>query len=156
MNRYLKTCLTVPCLLLASAACAGQPAPLRVNGAELPRQVVPTPPAPDQPAPEGRGLPFSDFLSDDEMGMLFDYLRDSFIAAVRNDPDGASMPPELAFKLEILKQRMLKEGDAAVRQLMQSMQQELEQTLQEYNQRLPQQPPQPPVETPPSGKPNRT
>ncbi|MCO5761342.1 MAG: hypothetical protein NHG36_07500, partial [Chromatiaceae bacterium] len=76
-----------------------------------------------------------------------------------NDPEGASMPPELAFKLEILKQRMLREGDAAARQLLQSMQKEMDRALQEYNQPLPQhpQPPAPPAQPQPApGTPSRT
>jgi len=149
--KHLLTTLLVSAALMTGPACAAGP----TNGNPPPQGGQNGQPA---PAP-GLGLPFSNFLSDDEMGMLFDYLRDSFIATMRNDPEGASMPPELAFKLEVMKQRMLKEGDAYVRQLMQSMQQELDRSLKEYNQQLPQHPlpPAPPVQPQPApGTPSRT
>jgi hypothetical protein len=143
----------LPALLLVSNLWAGQAAWAQSNGTQAPN------PPPANPPSQGWGLSISSFLSEDEMDMLFEYLRDSFIATMRNDPEGASMPPELAFKLEILKQRMLKEGDAAVRQLMQSMQEDMDRALQEYNQQLPQhpQPPAPPAQPQPApGTPNRT
>ena len=151
----------LPPLLLAATLMVSQAVAAQSNGAQPPAQEGQNGQAAPAPSP-GFGLPFSNFLSEDEMGMLFDYLRDSFIATMRNDPEGASMPPELAFKLEILKQRMIKEGDAYVRQLMQSMQQDLDRALQEYNQQLPQHPQPPAPPTPPAqpqpapGTPSRT
>jgi hypothetical protein len=149
----------LPALLLFATLWAGQAAWAQSNGTQAPSPPPANPQAPANPPSQGWGLSISNFLSQDEMDMLFEYLRDSFIATMRNDPEGASMPPELAFKLEILKQRMLKEGDAAVRQLMQSMQEDMDRALQEYNQQLPQhpQPPAPPAQPQPTpGAPSRT
>jgi len=149
----------LPALLLAATLWACQAAWAQPNGTQAPSQPPANSQVPTNPPPQGWGLSISSFLSEDEMDMLFDYLRDSFIATMRNDPEGASMPPELAFKLEILKQRMLKEGDAAVRQLMQSMQEEMDRALQEYNQQLPQHPQPPPAQPqtqPAPGTPSRT
>jgi hypothetical protein len=128
--------------LLLTFLGATLPARAQGNGAPVPA----TPPAEQvAPAKPGWGLSISNFLSDDEMDMLFDYLRDSFIATMRNDPEGATMAPELAFKLAILRQRLIKEGDAAVQQLMQALQKEMDRAQREYNQRQapPQAPPQP-------------
>lgn len=84
------------------------------------------------------GLPFSAFLSEDEMRMLFDFMRDAIIAAMKGEE--ASMPPELAFKLAILEQRLIKEGNAAVQGLMLLLQQEIDKALK--------QPPPPPPPQP--------
>ncbi len=107
----------------------------------LPAHAVP-PAEPAEPpeflAEEGEGLPFSAFLSEDEMRLLFDYMRDAIIAAMKGKEAG--MPPELAFKLSVLRQRLMKEGNAAVRQLMWMLREELDRALDE----LPQSPPPPP------------
>jgi hypothetical protein len=150
MTHPLKTYSTL--LLLAACLWAGQAAWGQGNGTQAPSPPLPgQPPSTNQPSPakpatNGWGLSINKFLSDDEMDMLFDYLRDAFIATVRNDPEEASMPPELAFKLAILRQRLIREGDAAVQQLMQALQKEVDRALLEYQLKQPPQPPQPPVQ----------
>jgi hypothetical protein len=139
-SAILRPILAVPCLCLAIAS-AGPASAAPGNG-----RVTEPPAEPAPPAPEKKGMSINDFLSDDETRMLFDYLRDAFIATVRDDDEEVSMPPELAFKLAILRQRMLREGDAAARLLMQAMQQEMDRAIREY-QRL--QTPAPPVPYPP-------
>lgn len=139
---------TLSALLLSTTLWAGQAAWGQTNGPQAPSPPLPGQPstgqqAPAKPATEGWGLSISKFLTEDEMDMLFDYLRDAFIATVLNDPEEASMPPELAFKLAILRQRLIREGDAAVQQLTQALQKEVDRALLEYQLK---QPPQPPVQ----------
>jgi len=100
------------------------------------REVVPDT-TPTNPAK--RSLKLSDFLSDDEMGMLFEYLRDAFFASLRGNEEEAVMAPELAFKLSILRQRLIREGDAAARQVMLALQKEVERALAEYQRKKSQQ-----------------
>jgi hypothetical protein len=143
MNNAMRYLLnTLSALLMTASLWGGQAAWGQANGVEAPMLPPVDQPAPAKPESGGWGLSISDFLTDDEMDMLFEYLRDAFIATMRNDPEEASMPPELAFKLAILRQRLIREGDAAVQQLMQALQKEVDETLREY---LQQQPPQPPT-----------
>lgn len=177
MTKPINHLLVVPLLLVTTTLWAGQLVANQTNGIKPPvaptlvapapaapapaasTPVVPSPvapalvvPAPGQQAPaqpESKpwGLSLSDFLNHDEQDMLFDYLREAFVATIFNLED-ASMPPELAFKLAILRQRAIREGDAAVQQLMQALQKEVDRAMREYQV---QQPPQP---TAPAG-PNR-
>ena len=105
-----------------------------------------TPPAaentPSAPPPAG-GLPFAAFLSEDEMRDLFDYFRDVFIAQMKGE-EPPLLPPELTFKLEILKKRMHKEGNLAVQQLLRALQKEIDRSLREQRN------PAPGLEPPPT------
>lgn len=84
--------------------------------------------------PETRSLPFSAFFSEAELRDLFDYLRDAVIAHMKEEAPPA-LPPELLFKLEVMKQRMLREGDLAVRMLLLTLQRELERARLEMERR---------------------
>lgn len=81
------------------------------------------------PPPPAEGLPFSAFMSEDDMRLLFDYMRDAIIAAMKGEE--YRMPPELAHKLAKIQQRLMEQGNAAVRQMMEMMQKDLERALEE-------------------------
>ncbi len=83
---------------------------------------------------EARGLPFAAFLNENELRDLFDFMRDAVIAHMKEEePPG--LPPELMFKLEVMKQRMLREGDLAVRMMLFALQRELERARLEMERR---------------------
>lgn len=85
--------------------------------------------APPQEAPPPVGLPFNAFLSEDEMRLLFDYTRDAMIAAMKGER--YRMPPELAHTLARVQERLMRQGNAAVRQMMELLQNELDRALEE-------------------------
>jgi hypothetical protein len=68
------------------------------------------------------------FITDDEMSLLYDFMSDSAIAALGGD-EVAPLPPELEFKLEILRERFYKEGNAVMQGFKLFLQQELDNTL---------------------------
>ncbi len=84
-------------------------------------------PPPDGPPPAG--LPFNAFLSEDELRLLFDYTRDAMIAATKGER--YRMPPELAHTLARVRERLMRQGNAAVRQMMEMMQKDLDRALEE-------------------------
>lgn len=108
--------------------------------AELPATPAPDMPAPTAPAP---GAPetatpvvpevnlvdtikaLSKFLNEEEVQLIYDYLWDSSIATLKGEPDDATLPPEVAFKLAILQQRIMKEGGAYLEGLSRKMEADL-------------------------------
>lgn len=84
--------------------------------------------AADTPPPPS-GLPFNAFLTEDELRLLFDYTREAMIAAMKGER--YRMPPELAHTLERVRGRLMRQGNAAVRQMMDMLQKELDRALEE-------------------------
>lgn len=84
---------------------------------------------PPQESPPQAGLPFNAFLSEDELRLLFDYTRDAMIAAMKGERH--RMPPELAHALSRAHERLMRQGNAAVRQMMEMLQKELDRALEE-------------------------
>jgi hypothetical protein len=84
--------------------------------------------AEDAPPPAA-GLPFNAFLNEEELRLLFDYLRESMIAAMKGER--YRMPPELAHTLARVQARLMRQGNAAVRQLMEMIQKDLDRALEE-------------------------
>lgn len=99
---------------------------LVVNGPSVSAQETPPPSA---QTPQSPGLPFSAFLTEAEMRLMFDYLRDAMIAALRGEP--YRMPPELAHTLARVQERLMRQGNAAVRQMMEMIQKDLDRALEE-------------------------
>lgn len=128
------------CLSGLAALCLAGPvaaAPASAPGAQdvAPGVVPDAVPDAATATPPRRSLSLSEFLSDDEQGMLFEYLRDVFFASLSGDEEEASMAPELAFKLSILRQRLIREGDAAARRLVLALQKEVERSLRKKQSR---------------------
>lgn len=91
-------------------------------------------------APAGNGAAASPTLSDlgrslrsyfteEELDLLFQYMRDSVIAAFKGEE--VALPPDLAFKLEILLVRMKKEGGHYMDNLIRQLEKDLERSLKE-------------------------
>jgi hypothetical protein len=66
------------------------------------------------------------FLTEEEMEMIYDYLWDSSIAAIKGNPEDVSLPPELAFKFAILQRRVVKEGGHYLEGLARKMEKDLD------------------------------
>ncbi len=113
------------------------------------------PPAATPPSPTlsdlGRSL--RSYFSEEELDLLFQYMRDSVIAAFKGEE--VTLPPDLSFKLEILLVRMKKEGGHYMDNLIKQLEKDLERNLKEklkppdtststYT------PPQPPAFVPPA------
>lgn len=85
----------------------------------------------EKPAPEVsladmvRAL--TQFLTEEETQMVYDYLWDASIAALKGDDEGeVVIPPELAFKLAILQRRIVKEGGHYLEGIARQMEKDLQ------------------------------
>ena len=94
------------------------------------------------------------FISDDELALIYDFMSNSALAALRGG-EVEPVPPELEFKLAILRERFYKEGNVFMQNFMQFLQQELDATLKKLQPPAPLPPiPYPPPSSspkPPSG-----
>ncbi len=101
-------------LLIALPAPAAEPPPATTNPA---------------PAPEASLMnmlsALSQFLTDEELVLVYDYLWDASIASLKGNSNDVELPPELAFKLAILQKRIVKEGgyylDGLARQMAEDL-----------------------------------
>lgn len=128
-------------LLLGSASLAHAQA-----AAPMPPEPPPTVVTPDltDVAKRLRG-----FITDEEMTLLYDFMSDSAVAALGGG-EVAPLPPELEFKLAILRERLYKEGNAVMEGFMQFLHNELDQTLKKF--KLPSLTPEP---NPPASLPEK-
>ncbi len=94
------------------------------------------PAAAPQQKHKSQGLNLNAFLSDDETQMLLDYMHDAFDAAMKGE-EAPPMPPELAFKLAIIQQRVLIQGNAAVEEFMLMLQKELDKAIKQMQKQHP-------------------
>lgn len=85
--------------------------------------------APPAQSPAGPGLPINAFLREDELRLLFDYARDAMIAAMKGERQ--PMPPELRHALARAQERLMRQGNAAMRQMIEMIQNELDRALEE-------------------------
>ena len=96
---------------------------------------VPFPaPQPVEQAPAGPtlsdlGKKLSNYFTPEEQDLLVDYMKESVIAAFKGEE--VFLPPDLAFKLEILLQRMKKEGVLYMDNLMKQLEADLKRSLKE-------------------------
>lgn len=107
--------------------------------------VVPVPPevpaAPPTPAPQQASDPaggpslsdlgksLRNYFTQDELDLLVDYMKESVVAAFKGEE--VYLPPDLAFKLEILLVRMKKEGVLYMDNLMKQLERDLKRSLKE-------------------------
>ena len=91
------------------------------------------PPAPPAPSLSALGNSLLSYFTPDELDILFQYMRDSVIAAFKGEE--VTLPADLSFKLEVLLVRLKKEGghymDHLIRQLEKDLERNLKQKLQE-------------------------
>jgi hypothetical protein len=71
------------------------------------------------------------FISDEELTLIYDFMSNSAVAALRGG-DVEPLPPELEFKLAILRERLYKEGNAVMQNFMDFLHQELDATLKKF------------------------
>ncbi len=89
------------------------------------------PPAPAATSPSlaDLGHSFKNALTEEETRLLVEYMRDSVLAAF-NDEE-VTLPPDLAFKLEILMQRLKKESNYYLDNLMKELEADIRRSLKE-------------------------
>lgn len=145
--------LALPALLLALAS--GPLLAANGNGAPMPVPPGPAVAAPPAPTLADLGSSLRSYFTEEELDILFQYMRDSVIAAFKGEE--VFLPPDLSFKLEILLVRMKKEGghymDNLIRQLEKDLERNLKEKLKEKlappdTSASPYAPPQPPVFVP--------
>jgi hypothetical protein len=109
---------------LSAAAGNGSPGSTQpTNG--LPQAIVPIP----SPTLSDLGRSLRNYFTEDELDLLFEYMRDSVIAAFKGEE--VTLPPDLSFKLEILLVRMKKEGGHYMDNLIKQLEKDLERNLKE-------------------------
>ncbi|MCP5278393.1 MAG: hypothetical protein H6935_08520 [Thiobacillus sp.] len=89
------------------------------------------------------GKSLRNYFTEDELDLLFEYMKESVVAAFRGEE--VYLPPDLAFKLEILLVRMQKEGGMYMDNLIQQLERDLKRSLKE---KLAPPQPTPPAELP--------
>jgi hypothetical protein len=117
-------------LFLALGLSAGA-CPVWAQDPVPPPSAAPAPPAASQSDLGEIVKRLRAFISDEEMALLYDFMSNSAIAALRGG-DVEPLPPELEFKLAILRERLYKEGNAAMQGFMQFLHRELDQTLKQF------------------------
>lgn len=114
------------------------PSPVAPAQALVPPLVAPLPAVPIAPAavpfPAGPSLAelgksLRSYFTDDELDLLFEYMKESVVAAFKGED--VYLPPDLAFKLEVLLARMKKEGVHYLDNLMKQLEQDLKRSIEE-------------------------
>jgi len=111
-----------------------QPAPPPTAAPPSPAPVTP-PPATATAAPSSGptlsdlGKSLRNYFTQDELDLLFDYMKESVVAAFKGEE--VYLPPDLAFKLEVLLARMKKEGVHYMDNLMKQLESDLKRSLKE-------------------------
>ena len=98
----------------------------------------------DAPSPSlsDLGRTFKNALSEEETRLLIEYMRDSVLAAF-NDEEVA-LPPDLAFKLEVLQQRLKKESNYYLDNFLRQLEEDIKRSLKEKMESPPAKPYTPP------------
>jgi len=105
--------------LAVSVSAAETPAPPKANGKALAAS----------PSLADLGHAFKNALTEEETRLLIEYMRDSVLAAF-NDEE-VTLPPDLAFKLEVLTQRLKKESNYYLDNLMKQLEADIRRSLKE-------------------------
>ncbi len=85
--------------------------------------------APPAPSLSDLGHSFKNALTEEETSLLIEYMRDSVLAAFKDEE--VTLPPDLAFKLEVLKQRLKKESNFYLDNLMKQLEADIKRSLKE-------------------------
>lgn len=86
-------------------------------------------PAPASPSLSDLGHAFKNALTEEETRLLIEYMRDSVLAAF-NDEE-VTLPPDLAFKLEVLQQRLKKESNFYLDNWLKQLEADIRRSLKE-------------------------
>lgn len=122
----------------ASTPSAPQNGPIDAAAALAPT-IATTPEAPMQPVPAEQtqapppptlsdlGKSLRNYFTEEELSLLFEYMQESVISAFKGEE--VSLPPDLAFKLEILLVRLKKEGGHYMDNLITQLEKDLKNSL---------------------------
>lgn len=116
-------------LLTALALGAGVSPAVAANGAAAPVKPGNAAPQAASPTLSDLGRSLRSYFTEEELDTLFQYMRDSVVAAFKDEE--VNLPPDLAFKLEVLLARMKKEGGHYMDNLMKQLEKDLERNLKE-------------------------
>lgn len=85
----------------------------------------------DAPSPSlsDLGRSFKNALTEEETSLLLEYMRDSVLAAF-NDEE-ITLPPDLAFKLAVLEQRLKKESNYYLDNFLKKLEEDIKRSLKE-------------------------
>ncbi len=75
------------------------------------------------------GRSFKNALSEEETSLLIEYMRDSVLAAFKDEE--VTLPPDLAFKLEVLQQRLKKESNYYLDNFLKQLEADIRRSLKE-------------------------
>lgn len=133
-------------LLTVLALGAGVPQAFAANGAAVPVKPGNATPQAASPTLSDLGRSLRSYFTEEELDTLFQYMRDSVVAAFKDEE--VNLPPDLAFKLEVLLARMKKEGGHYMDNLIKQLEKDLERNLKEKlappdTSKTPYMPPQP-------------
>lgn len=87
------------------------------------------PAKPPTPSLSDLGHSFKNALTEEETRLLIEYMRDSVLAAFKDEE--VTLPPDLAFKLEVLMQRLKKESNFYLDNLMKQLEADIKRSLKE-------------------------
>ncbi|OYY94602.1 MAG: hypothetical protein B7Y41_07185 [Hydrogenophilales bacterium 28-61-23] len=94
-----------------------------------PKNIDPSASAPPAPTLSDLGRSLRNYFTEDELGLLFQYMQESVIASFKGEE--VNLPPDLSFKLEILLVRLKKESGHYMDNLIQQLEQDLKRGLKE-------------------------
>ena len=87
------------------------------------------------------GKSLRNYFTEDELDLLFEYMKESVVASFKGEE--VSLPPDLAFKLEILLVRLKKQSGQYMDNLIKQLERDLKRSLKEKLTPPGAQPPQP-------------
>jgi len=87
------------------------------------------PAVPATPSLSDLGHMLKSALSEEETNLLIEYMRDSVMAAFKDEE--VTLPPDLAFKLEVMAQRLKKQSNFYLDNLLKQMEEDIKRSLKE-------------------------
>ncbi|MDP2835081.1 MAG: hypothetical protein Q8Q28_17615 [Pseudomonadota bacterium] len=85
--------------------------------------------APAMPSLSDMGHMLKNALSEEETRLLIEYMQDSVMAAFKDEE--VTLPPDLAFKLEVMAQRLKKQSNFYLDNLLKQMEEDIKRSLKE-------------------------
>jgi hypothetical protein len=89
----------------------------------------PQPSTPPAPTLSDLGKSLRTYFTEEELSLLFQYMKESVMASFKDEE--VSLPPDIAFKLEILLVRLKKEGGHYMDNLINQLEKDLKNNLKE-------------------------
>lgn len=96
---------------------------------QIPTPLIMAPAQAGGPSLADLGKSLSAYFTDEELDLLVEYMKESVVAAFKGEE--VFLPPDLAFKLEILLARMKKESMLYMDNLMKQLEQDLKRSLRD-------------------------